>query len=118
MRDKNNELTVIKKSVFDKVKDFFKNIFSRLKMENDSSNCEQESKMEEEDVQEKVNNSEDSKDKEKKEFFVKYKNYKEGKIESASFSGAEKVKLNSMLNEEFNLSKKKLEKIVKEYNER
>ncbi len=113
MSDKNNELVVVTKSIFDKIKNFFKNIFSKKRIENDSYDSSNE-KIETEHIVE----IEDSQDKEKKEFFRKYKAYKEGKLKSSDFTGSEKVKLNSMLNEEFNLSKNKFEKVIKEYNEK
>lgn len=122
MKDKNNELIVVTKSVFDKIKMFFNNIFNRHKSENISYNSSNESNktnVDTEDVSSKSTNySEMENIKEKQDFFKKYNDYKEGKVASSSFLGAEKVKLNKMLNEELTLSKKNFEKAVRSYDER
>lgn len=122
MRDKNNELIVVTKSVFDKIKIFFKNIFNRNKSENISYNSSNESNktnVDTEDVSQKsTNRLEMENTKEKQDFFKKYNDYKEGKVVSSSFLGSEKVKLNKMLNEELTLSKRNFEKAMKGYDER
>lgn len=121
---KNNELIVVTKSVFDKIKMFFKNIFNKNKSENDSytsSNESNKTNVDTENVTKQLTNHlelKNIKEKEKQDFFKKYKDYKDGKVTSSSFLGSEKVKLNKMLNEELTLNKKSFEKAIKDYDER
>ncbi len=109
MENKNNGLIVVTKSIFDKIKDFFKNIFSKKVTEEISHEV---SNQKEDNVLEVVQKEiETNQQKDKKEFFKKYNELKEGKISASDFTGSEKVKLNLMLDEELNINSKKLEKI-------
>lgn len=113
MEDKNNGLIVVTKSIFDKIKNFFKNIFGKKVIEESSSEPFNEIndnilESSQEDV-EKVTEADSIQD--KKEFFKKYKEYKEGKINAEDFIGSEKVKLYLMLEEELNINTRKLEQI-------
>lgn len=102
MENKNNSLMVVTKSIFDKIKNFFRNIFNKKVIEDMPS--ENSNKIEE---------VESASYDDKEEFFKKYKEFKEGKIDASDFTGAEKVKLSSILDEELKINSKKLEQIQK-----
>lgn len=113
MENKNNSLIVVTKSIFDKIKNFFRNIFNKKVIKDMPS--ENLNKVEDidtiaEKIEEEIgSNSEDD----KKEFFKKYNDLKNEKVDASDFTGAEKVKLSSILDEELNISRKKLEQIQK-----
>lgn len=114
MGDKNKALVVTTKSIFDKIKNFFKNIFGKKNTEENPSDEKIKNAEISERVMEEIENSiETDVTDEKSEFFKKYNDFKEGKISASDFEGAEKVRLNLILNEELNISTKKLEQIQK-----
>ena len=111
MEEKNNSLIVVTKSIFDKIKNFFRNIFNKKVIApSEESNKAEDINAISEKVEEEI---EADLEDDKKEFFKKYKEFKEGKINASDFTGAEKVKLNSILDEELNINSKKLEQIQK-----
>lgn len=111
MENKNNSLIVASKSIFDKIKNFFRNIFNKKVIApSEESNKAEDINAISEKVEEEI---EADLEDDKKEFFKKYKEFKEGKINASDFTGAEKVKLNSILDEELNINSKKLEQIQK-----
>lgn len=112
MENKNNSLIVVTKSIFNKIKNFFRNIFNKKVIENEPS--ESSNKIEDiNTITEKIEEVENSSYNDKEEFFKKYKEFKEGKIKASDFTGAEKVKLSSILDEELKINSKKLEQIQK-----
>lgn len=115
--ENNNGLIVVTKSIFDKIKNFFKRLFSKNEiLSSKSSNTQEETVETENTIEIEAIEIDTIKNKEKKEFFKKYQDYKDGKINTSDFSGSEKVKIGMMLDEELNLSQKKFEEAMRQYN--
>ena len=103
MEKEKSSLIVPTKNFFQKIKEFFVNIFKKQ-----NHNYKQEKAKNNKDIQTVgANNKED--------FFEKYNAYKANQLDISVFTGAELVKINAMLEEEIKINKEKFVNALNQY---